>query len=644
MNINSEHRPADARKPKSKFRPLAVNQVRVGGFFGPRIDVIATKTAALLFDRCVEAGMLEQIDPDRPSPGILIPYHPGGKVTTQMFWDSDLAKSIETAAYALYRHRDSALEVRIDAVIDTYGRLQADDGYLNSFFQRIEPGTRWANLRDQHELYDAGHMIEAAVAYYQATGKRKFLEILCRYADLIDHVFGPKADQKRGYPGHPELELALVKLGRVTGEQRYLDLAKFFVDARGEAPHYYDQEAIARGERPEDYHFANYEYAQAHKPVREQREIVGHAVRAAYLYAGMADVAAEFSDPSLDPALEAIWNHLTEKNLYVTGGFGPSKDNEGLTYDYDLPNDTAYAETCASVALVFWASRMLGRAPDARFADVMERALYNGALAGISRDGTHFFYDNPLDSRGKHHRWRWHPCPCCPPNIARLIASVGTYFYGVSKDELAVHLYCESDAEIEMAGTKVGVSQKTLYPNDGKIAITLNPAQPVAFTLSLRVPGWAKGYTFSVNGDPVEVQPVKGYVRLERRWEPGDRIELDLRMEAAMLYANSKVASDQGRTALQRGPFIFCVEETDNAAPLNAYLVRDGAKISSSPIEDLDGAIGLDVEAILESSPDDDLYGSKPPEREPARLRAVPYYLWDNRAPGEMLVWVRREA
>ncbi|AJY44835.1 glycoside hydrolase family 127 protein [Martelella endophytica] len=641
MNTNAQH-PA-ALTPKSKFRPLAVNQVRVGGFFGPRIDVIATKTAALLFDRCVEAGMLEQIDPDKPSPGIVIPYHPGGKVTTQMFWDSDLAKSIETAAYALYRQRDAALEARIDAVIDTYGRLQAEDGYLNSFFLRIEPGTRWANLRDQHELYDAGHMIEAAVAYYQATGKRKFLDMLCRYADLIDRTFGPNADQKHGYPGHPELELALIKLGRVTGEQRYLDLAKFFVDARGQEPHYFDQEAVARGEKPEDFHFKNYEYAQAHKPVREQREIVGHAVRAAYLYAGMADVATEFSDPSLDPALEAIWSHLTEKNLYVTGGFGPSKDNEGLTYDYDLPNATAYAETCASVALVFWASRMLGRAPDARFADVMERALYNGALTGISEDGTHFFYDNPLESRGAHHRWRWHFCPCCPPNIARLVTSIGTYFYGVAEDEVAVHLYCENDAELEVAGTRLNLGLTTRYPDDGSIALTLDPERPVDFTLSLRVPGWAKGFSLAINGEPLVAQPENGYLRIRRQWNAGDRVALELTMEAELLYAHPKVAPDQGRAAILRGPFVYCVEETDNTAALNSYVIKDGVRMTPSDIDGLPGAVGLSLDALFESQPAEGLYAESPPERRPASLKAIPYYLWDNRAPGEMLVWLRRE-
>lgn len=644
MNESAPTQMIDVLAPKSKFRPPAVNQINVEGFFGPQIDMIATKTARLLFDRCIEAGMLDQVDPDRPNPGLKIPYQHGNTVTTQMFWDSDFGKSIETAAYALNRKRDEELEARIDEVVDAYARLQADDGYLNSFFLRIEPGSRWANLRDQHELYNAGHLFEGAVAYYQATGKRKLLDIMCRYADLIDRTFGPKADQKHGYPGHPELELALVRLGRATGEQRYLDLAKYFVDARGQQPHYFDAEAVARGGSPGDFHFGNYEYCQAHKPVRDQREVVGHAVRAAYLYAGMADVATEFSDDSLDPALEALWSHLTDRNLYVTGGFGPSKDNEGLTFDYDLPNETAYAETCASVALVFWASRMLGRAPDARFADVMERALYNGALAGLSADGTHFFYDNPLESYGDHHRWRWHRCPCCPPNISRLIASIGTYFYGVAEDELALHLYCQNTAEFEIAGARIGVAQETVYPKDGRITVTLTPETPVEFTLSLRVPGWAKGFSLAVNGEASDAKPENGYLRLQRRWTAGDRVELDLQMEPEMLYAHQKVAPDQGRVALLRGPLVYCVEETDNKAPLNAYVLKDDARMRLDHAEGLGDAVALEIEAIFESQPTDALYVTTPPERKSVSLKAIPYYLWDNRAPGAMLVWLRREA
>ncbi|RYH08386.1 glycoside hydrolase family 127 protein [Tropicimonas sp. IMCC6043] len=642
--MNETLAPRAAGTTRSKFRPLSVDKVEVGGFFGPRLDTVSTVTARMLFDRCIDAGMLDQVDPDRPNPGIVIPFQDDNpNVTTQMFWDSDFGKSIEAAAYALNRTPDPELEARVDDVIDAYERLQQEDGYLNSWFIRIQPEKRWTNLRDQHELYNAGHMIEGAVAYFHVTGKRKFLEIMCRYADYIAEVFGPAAGQKRGYPGHPELELALVKLGRATGEQRYLDLARFFVDQRGQPPRYFDEEAIARGEKPEDFHFHTLEYCQAHRPVREQNAVVGHAVRAAYLYAGMADVATEFSDTTLDAPLDTLWRHLTEKNLYVTGGFGPSARNEGLTFDYDLPNETAYAETCAAVALVFWASRMLGRGPNGRYADVMEQALYNGALSGLSLDGKTFFYDNPLESRGGHHRWVWHRCPCCPPNISRLVASIGTYLYGVADDEIAVHLYNAGKAEIEVANTQVTLTQETRYPLDGAISITVETASEVAFTLSLRVPGWAGSASLTVNGDTVEAAARDGYLRLSRNWRSGDRVELTLGMEPRRIFAHPKVTPDQGRVALSRGPLIYCLEGVDNGSDLNSLVLADGAAIDTREEDILGGIVRLTAKAQRETWPDDALYRSGPPLREPAVLSAVPYYAWDNRDPGEMLVWLRRE-
>ncbi|MBO9097672.1 MULTISPECIES: glycoside hydrolase family 127 protein [unclassified Rhizobium] len=640
---------ADTIRQNAKFRPPAVHQVRVGGFFGPRIETIATATAHTLLDRCIEAGMLDQVDPDRPNPGLRIPYQQGNDtVSTQMFWDSDFGKSIEAAAYGLLHKPDAALEARIDEIVDAYGRLQDENGYLNSWYQRIEPGKRWTNLRDCHELYDAGHLMEGAVAYYHVTGKRKLLDIMARYADHIATVFGPGKDQKPGYCGHPEIELALVKLGRATGEQRYLELARFFVNERGQRPdgeHYYDREARARGRDPADYHFATYEYSQSHVPVREQRHVVGHAVRAAYLYSGMADVSTEFGDDSLKPALEAIWAHLTEKNLYVTGGFGPSAHNEGLTFDYDLPNETAYAETCAAVALVFWASRMLGLGPDRAYADVMERALYNGALVGLSIDGTRFFYDNPLESRGKHHRWTWHRCPCCPPNIARLVASVGTYMYGESENEIAVHLYCEGIADLETAGTAVRIRQETIYPLDGAIRLTLEPQQPAEFTLSLRLPAWSPGVTIRVNAAPVDRAAVeqKGYARLSRLWKSGDVVELDLEMPVQQLYAHPKAGVDQGRVALQRGPLVYCLEGVDNGDNLNSLVLQPKSRFRCEPVNALGGIPALVTTGLREVAAGESLYTERPPRRKEAEIRAVPYHLWDNRAAGEMLVWIRTE-
>lgn len=630
-----------------QFRPPAVNRIRVEGFFGPRIDTVAATTAHTLLDRCIEAGMLDQVDPDRPNPGLRIPYQSDNStVTTQMFWDSDFGKSIEAAAYALFRRPDPALEARIDAVIDAYARLQDADGYLNSWYQRMEPGKRWTNLRDCHELYDAGHLIEGAVAYFHATGKRRLMDIMARYADHIATVLGPEPGQRRGYCGHPEIELALVKLGRATGEQRYLDLARYFVDERGAQPHYFDAEARARAEAPGGYHFGTYEYSQSHLPVREQDKVVGHAVRAAYLYSGMADVATEFGDATLLTALQALWAHLTTKNLYVTGGFGPSALNEGLTFDYDLPNDTAYAETCAAVALVFWASRMLGLGPDRAYADVMERALYNGALAGLSLDGTTFFYDNPLESRGCHHRWTWHRCPCCPPNIARLVASVGAYMYGEAAGEIAVHLYCASAADLAVAGTRVRLTQATAYPADGAVALTVEPEAAALWTLSLRLPGWSPRVAVTVNGAAVDAAAaVNGYLRLTRRWQAGDRVELAIDMPVRRLHAHPAIGADQGRVALERGPLVYCLEEVDNGPRLNSLLLSPASAFRVEPAEGLGGAPALVAEGLGETwaAADAELYAPEAPARAPVTLRAVPYYAWDNRAPGEMLVWLRAE-
>ena len=636
----------DTRTPPTRFRPPPVDRVRVDGFFGPRIDTVAGTTAHILLDRCEAARMIEQVDPAVPCPGIVMPFESTHQtVCVQMFWDSDLAKAVETAAYSLHRTPDPTLEARVDRLIDAWGRLQDDDGYLNSWYQRVEPGKRWTNVRDCHELYCAGHLMEAAVAWFQSTGKRELLDIMTRYADHIGRTFGTGEGQLRGYCGHPEIELALVRLGRATGEDRHLELARFFVDERGRGePHFYDVEARARGADPAAYHFGTYGYCQAHAPVREQREVVGHAVRAAYLYAGMADVATEFDDDTLLPALDGLWSHLTERNLYVTGGFGPSAFNEGLTVDFDLPNDTAYAETCAAVSLVFWASRMLGRGPDARYADVMERALYNGALAGLSLDGRTFFYENPLESRGHHHRWEWHKCPCCPVNVSRLIASVGTYAYGVADDAIAVHLYCEGEARLEVRGAPVRLVQSTAYPYEGGVRLEVHPDEPLAFALLLRVPGWARSVRVSVNGEAVDTGAAeRGYLRLERTWSAGDRVELELPMPVETVHADPRVGNDQGRVALMRGPLVYCLEGVDNGEALNSLVLADGAAFDTTFVDGLTGHLGIGSSAVRETPARDALYSSAPPRREPVELRAVPYHAWDNREGGEMLVWIRRE-
>jgi DUF1680 family protein len=639
---------------QTNFRPLSIPDVDLRGFWGERIDAVAAKTVRILYDRCVTAGMLDQIDPSRPVPAQRIPYHvrdgfTAGTVTTQMFWDSDIAKTIEAAAYALYRRRDPEIEALMDEVIDMYARLQQPDGYCSSWYIRMQPGRRWTNLRDCHELYCCGHMIEAAVAYAQATGKRTFLEVMCRYVDHIATVFGPNEGQLPGYCGHEEIELALVRLSRETGQQKYMDLAKFFIDARGQQPHYFDEEAYRDGRDPKNFHFKTYEYNQSHLPVRQQTKVVGHAVRAMYLYSGMADIAAEYGDDTLTDALEILWDDLTGKQMYLTGGIGPAAANEGFTAEYDLPNESAYAETCASVGLVFWASRMLGRGPNRRFADVMERALYNGALPGLSLDGSTFFYENPLESRGAHNRWIWHHCPCCPPNIARLIGAIGTYMYGVSDNAVAVHLYGESTARMSVAGAKVTLTQEGDYPWAETVTIRLGLDHPAQFALHLRVPDWAGKATLAVNGAAAGPAPVDaaGYVTLNRTWTDGDSVTLHLPMDARMMLPHPRIKADTGRVALMRGPLVYCAEAADNGADLDMMALPSHlGTVQTARVADLGGAIAVDVHALVDSDAAwaNTMYTTQPPRAETAVRRFIPYHLWDNRAAGEMRVWVRRAA
>lgn len=643
-----ESEPMNTTFKDRQFRPVSVPDVEVAGFWGTWQDAVCDSTAETLLDRCVEAGMIQAIDVEQPSPGIVIPILDWGG-TTQMFWDSDLGKSIETIAYSLYRKPNPRLEARADAIVDLYEKLQDKDGYLNAWFQRVQPDRRWTNLRDHHELYCAGHLMEAAVAYYQATGKRKLLDIMCRYADYMIEVFGHGPGQIPGYDGHQEIELALVKLARVTGEKKYLDLSRFFIDERGTEPHFFTVEAERDGRDPKDYIQKNYEYGQAHLPIREQKMVVGHAVRAMYMYSAMADLATEYKDDSLTSALEGLWDDLITKQMYITGGIGPAASNEGFTDYFDLPNDTAYAETCASVGLVFWANRMLGRGPDRRYADIMEQALYNGALPGLSIDGKTFFYDNPLESTGKHHRWRWHHCPCCPPNIARLVTSIGSYMYAVADDEIAVHLYGESKLRCRLVnGADVSLQQTTNYPWDGDVALTTELAAPARFVLSLRIPHWAEGATLRINGEIMDLSAIStaGYARIDREWTDGDEVALLLPLTLRPQYANPKVRQDAGRVAFMRGPLVYCAEEVDNGGDLNAIVVpKKLPEARTEVLADLNGAVAVDLAVEREdiSSWGEALYRTSPAERSAANIRLVPFHLWDNRAPGSMLVWLQAE-
>ena len=561
-----------------------------------------------------------------------------------IFWDSDVAKWIEAASCSLATHPDPAAEARLSQVIALLAEAQQPDGYLNTYFTVVAPEQRWKNLRDDHELYCAGHLIEAGVAYFEATGRTELLEVVRRYADYIGTVFGTEPGQKRGYCGHEEIELALVKLANVTGEAKYRKLAQYFVDERGRQPHYFDLEARERGEDPADYWAKTYEYSQSHCPVREQDRVTGHAVRGMYLYSAMADLAALTEDTGLKSACEKTWDHLTTAQMYVTGGVGGFASNEGYGADFDLPNETAYAETCAAVGLVFWASRMLQADCDSRYADVLERALYNGVLSGVSLAGTRFFYENPLASMGHHHRQDWFGCACCPPNIARLLASVGQYVYSESATDLAVHLYVQSRAELTVAGQAVTLAQATDYPWDGQMTLTVSPAQPAVFRLRLRLPSWCHAPEIVLNGTLITPEVVRGYAVLEREWQAGDTVRLTLPMPVERVYASSQVAADRGRTALQRGPLVYCLESADNGPDLDALTLPPEAMLTAEFQPDLLGGVvvlcGV-AQRLPAEEEETELYRFEPPVLVPTAITAVPYFAWDNRAPGEMRVWLR---
>ena len=621
----------------SQFTPLPFSRVTIdGGFWGPRLDINRTVTIPIEYQQCQDTGRIAALK---------LEWKPGNQPVPHIFWDSDVAKWIEAASYSLAGHPDPQLEAQLDEVIALIAASQQRDGYLNSHFSAVEPEKRWTNLRDWHELYCAGHLTEAGVAHFQATGKRSLLDVVCRYADHIGRIFGTGPGQKRGYPGHPELELALVKLYRVTGEHRYLELSQYFVDERGRQPYYYDQEARARGEDPAAFWAKTYAYMQAHRPVREQRQVTGHAVRAMYLYSAMADLAGETGDAGLLEAGLALWDHLCTRNLYLTGGIGPSRSNEGFTRDYDLPNESAYAETCAAIGLVFWNQRLLQLEGDGRYADTLERALYNGVLSGVSLAGDRFFYENPLASPGTHHRQPWFDCACCPPNLARLLASLGGYVYSHNDGEVAVHLYVQGSGQFDLPGGALTLGQATDYPWDGKVDFSLEMDHPLALTLSLRLPGWCKHASLSVNGQEQSLANcmVNGYIHLEREWQPGDQVRFEMKMPVERVYAHPEVGQDVGKVALQRGPLVYCVEQADQEAPVNRLLLpKDSPLTASFEPALLGGVVKLTGQARVSQDQDWDkqLYRSQPAGLKAATLTAIPYYAWDNRQAGGMAVWL----
>ena len=636
-----------------KIEAAALKDVALdGGFWAERQTVNREKTIPAIYHQMDITGRLNSLNVDW-NPSKPNPHH---------FWDSDVAKWMEAVGYSLETHPNAEFERQVDEAVDLMAKAQLPDGYYNGHFLAVEPEKRWTNVRDMHELYCAGHLMEGAVSYAAATGKTKILDVLSKYADHIDELFGPNESQKHGYPGHPEAELALIKLYRATGDERYLNLSKYFVDERGKQPSYFDEEARQRGEDPRNYWAKDYRYTQAHVPVREQHTATGHSVRAAYLYSGIADVAYETNDASLVEISKSIWDDLTTHQMYVTGGLGPAHTNEGFTFAYDLPNENAYAETCASIALVFWAQRMFHLDQNSRYIDVMERALYNGVLSGVSYDGETFFYANPLASypnvnpfalwsgiaTDRHYRRsEWFDCACCPPNLARMVASVGAYFYSVTPDQLYVNLYGQNHATFQLNGSAIGIEQQTKYPWDANIQINVSVDQPTRFDLALRLPGWCRDAQLSINGAAISSQPERGYVVINREWSNGDHISLTLAMPVERILPNPGIRQDAGCIALQRGPVIYCLEEVDNGAELANVTLPPEAKLSAEFDAALFGGVGVIVGEAVRVEPENWPGGLYQPESairltlKPFSFKAIPYCFWANRQPGEMRVWLR---
>lgn len=627
--------------------PVPFTQVKLtDDFWAPRIETNSRVTIPIAFRHCETTGRIRNFE-------VAGGLAEGSFNSTYPFDDSDVFKIIEGASYALQVNYDPELDAYLDSLIFKIAAAQEDDGYLYTN-RTINPDSahpwagkkRWELVHElSHELYNVGHMYEAAVAHYQATGKRAFLDVAIKNADLVYNDFG--WGRIEDYPGHQEIEIGLVKLYRVTGDERYLELARFFLDVRG-----------PDGE----------EYNQAHRKVVEQTEAVGHAVRACYMYSAMADLAALTGDPAYGDAISRIWENVVTKKYYITGGIGQSRENEGFGPDYDLPNLEAYCETCASIAMVFWNHRLFLMEGDARYIDVMERTMYNALLSGVALTGNLFFYPNPLASDGRHKRKEWFGCACCPSNICRFLPSLPGYIYGVRDRELFVNLYISNEASIEVAGTTVAVKQEGSYPWEGNTVLLVDPDKPITFTVNLRIPGWAQDepvpgdlYTF-VNGteNPVivmvndeKVHPIidNGYAKIARKWRKGDRVGLVLPMPVRKIRASEKVEADRGKIALGRGPLVYCLEGTDQpGGKVFAYALPDTATIIPQSRNDLmQGIITLHMPGIpLPTNNDDQMTMNNNlitinGKITPTHLTAIPYCYWANRGPGEMVVWISEQ-
>lgn len=613
-----------------------------------------------------------------------------------VFQDSDFAKWIEAVGYSLVNHPDPELEKTADEAIDIVCAAQADNGYLDTYYIINGMDRIFTNLRDHHELYCFGHLVEGAVAYWQATGKDKLLKAAEKYADFIFSRFGKEEGKCKGYPGHEIAEMALARLYEVTGEKKYLELGCFFLDMRGTKPYYFDLEEKERAEhegRPykmPDPAETRHWYHQANAPVREQSEATGHAVRAVYLYSGMADVARLTGDEAMFAACERLWNNITKEKLYITGGIGATHMGEAFSFGYDLPNDTAYSETCAAIGLAFFARRMLEIQADHRYGDVMEQALYNTVLAGMALDGKSFFYVNPLEvvpeackrDERKHHvkpvRQKWFGCACCPPNIARIVSSFGAYVYTQNEGTLYTHLYAGSRISCTLNGTEIDMKLESAFPWDGEAKAVLHMEGPARGTFAFRVPGWCREAKAEVRRNSMtlsdcrveegvlretgqqftpeqgmNVRLERGYLYLTGEWHDGDEIYLHFPMEVRCMTANPKVREDLGKVAFTRGPVCYCMEEIDNGKNLHLLSVDPEKVYDGVTVETFNGLghemriLKVPGKRLADSAEGDELYRdyrdalTERFREDAVTLTFVPYYAWNNRGEGEMTVWVK---
>jgi len=644
---SSQDKPA-AQAKDYPVRPVPFTDVKIAdAFWAPRLETNRAVSVPYALRMNEETG---RVDNFRKAARLMTGPYKGKRYN-----DSDVYKAMEGAAYTLMLHPDPALRQRLDHLVAIIGRAQEPDGYLYTT-RTIDPAhpapgagpERWSNLRVSHELYNVGHMYEAAVAHYQATGERSFLAIAVKNADFLVRTFGP--GRRRGFSGHQEIEIGLAKLFRVTGNRAYLDLAKFFLDERG---HYFGGEKHAPGDP-----FAMYdsdEYLQNHKPVLEQDEAVGHAVRAMYMYSGMADVAALGGYPDYVKAIDRLWENVVGRKMYLTGGVGSQGGTEGFGANDELPN-AAYAETCAAIGNALWNERLFLLHGESKYIDVMERIIYNGLLAGVSLGGDRFFYQNPLESAGGYVRSPWFEVACCPPNVTRFLPSLPGYVYAVKEATVFVNLFIGGAARVGVGGRTVALSQDTRYPWDGAVKISVNPAAgPAEFEIAVRIPGWARNeaapgglYAFAdrpgeapslkVNGRPIAVDPGAGYARIRRTWRSGDVIELFLPMPVRRVTANNRVAAAAGMVALQRGPVVFCAESADNGGDVLEMVVPDAAGLRASFRPDLLGGV-----QVIEGRAD--VYVKDKAGKTGLRtldFRAVPYFAWANRGGGAMTVWLPR--